>query len=473
VFFEVSGAGRCALLAGAVSVTLSGCGAVGAVKRSIFGAEPTGPKILTGFIGGAVADEPRAALAARQVLATGGNAADAAVALGFMLAVTLPSRASLGGGGACLAYQPAASSPNGGVPEAVMFVPAAPASAAGDRPAAVPMLVRGLYLLSARYGTRDFGTLIGPAEETARLGIPVSHALALDLAPVAGPLTSDPSTQPVFAPNGTPLVEGGTLLQPDLAVTLAQIRTVGAGDMYQGLLAHKLVEATSAAGGPVSVDDLRLSRASLMPPITLDAGNDHVGFLPLPADGGLAAAAAFQVLRHDPSAIQAAGEASEAAAARFRAQGGSADALLASAASAPALPLLPASTNFVVMDSKGGAVACALTDNNLFGTGRIAPGTGILLAASPAAKPGPLLAASLAWGESRRALRAVVGGSGQNAAGLAAAFAMKQALAGGAAPAPEPGRANVINCPGYVPGEPQACRFTADARMAGLAATGN
>ena len=473
MFFEVSGAGRCALLAGAVSVTLSGCGTVGAVKRTIFGGEPEGPKILTGFIGGAVADEPRAALAARQVLATGGNAADAAVALGFMLAVTLPSRASLGGGGACLAYQPGASSPNGGVPEAVMFMPAAPASASGDRPAAVPMLVRGLYLLSARYGTRDFAALVAPAEQAARFGIPISHALALDLAPVAGPLTSDPVTQPVFAPNGTALVEGGTLLQADLANTLAQIRTVGAGDMYQGLLAHKLVEATSAAGGPVSVDDLRLSRASLVPPITLDAGSDHVGFLPLPADGGLAAAAAFQVLRHDPSAVQAAGEASEEAAARFRAQGGSATALLAASGPAPALKLLPASTNFVVMDGKGGAVACALTDNNLFGTGRIAPGTGILLAASPSAKPAPLLAASLAWSENRRAFRAAVGGSGQNAAGLAAAFAMAEALGGGTAPAPEPGRANAISCPNYVPGDSSACRFTADPRVAGLAAAGN
>jgi gamma-glutamyltranspeptidase/glutathione hydrolase len=335
------------------------------------------------------------------------------------------------------------------------------------------MLVRGLYLLSARYGTQDFATLIAPAEQAARFGIPVSRALALDLAPVAGPLTADPGTQPVFAPNGTPLVEGGTLLQTDLADTLAQIRSVGAGDMYQGLLAHRLVEATAAAGGPVSVSDLRLSRASLVPPISRDAGGDHVAFLPLPADGGLAAAAAFQVLLHDPAASQAAGEASEAAAARFRAQGGAADALLVSSGPAPALPLLPASTNFVVIDGKGGAVACALTDNNLFGTGRIAPGTGILLGASPASKPAPLLAASLAWSESRHAFRAAVGGSGQNAAGLAAAFAMSQALAGGAAPVPEPGRANTISCPGYVPGDTQACRFTADSRMAGIAASGN
>jgi gamma-glutamyltranspeptidase/glutathione hydrolase len=472
VVFTVTRARRRALLAGSFAATLSGCGAVTAVKHTVLGAPPEGPQIVSGFIGGAVADEPRAALAAKQVLALGGNAADAAVALGLMLTVTLPSRASLGGGGACIAYQPRGDSPNKGVPEAILFPPAAPAQTAGDRPAAVPMMVRGLYLLSARYGSREFGTMVSPAEQAARGGIPVSRALAQDLGPVAGPLIADPAAHAIFAPNGAALTEGGTLVQPTLAATLAQIRSVGAGDMYQGLLAHKLVEATAQAGGPISVDDLRQSRATLAAPIVEPAGNDSVAFLPLPADGGLAATAAFRVLRHDPNAYQAAGEASEAVAARFRATGGAADALLAAGNAAPALPLLPASTSFVVLDRKGGAVACALTNNNLFGTGRIAPGTGIILAASPAAKPSPLLAAGVAWNAGNNAFRAAVGASGQNAAGLAAASGMAQALAGGTTPVPDPGRANVISCPGYAPGEPASCTFTVDPRTAGLGTSG-
>ena len=113
---------------------------------------------VQGFLGGVVADEPRAALLGREALSLGGNAADAAVAVGFALTVTLPSRASLGAGGACLAYSPDKKSVNGGVPEAVVFLPHPPASVGtnADRPAAVPMLARGLYLLQARYGHRPF-----------------------------------------------------------------------------------------------------------------------------------------------------------------------------------------------------------------------------------------------------------------------------------------------------------------------------
>jgi gamma-glutamyltranspeptidase/glutathione hydrolase len=439
----------------AVSLALAGCGAIGAVKTTVLGPDDHGPKILSGFIGGVVTDEPRAALAAKQILALGGNAADAAVTLGFMLSVTLPSRASLGGGGACVAYQPGENTPNQGVPEAILFAPVAPALRAGDRPAAVPMLARGLYLLSARYGSENFAQLIAPAEEAARSGFPISRALAIDLASVAGPLNSDASARAVFAPGGVPLTEGGRLQQPDLGGTLAQIRSVGVGDMYQGLLAHKLAEATAAAGGPVTVADLRDARPARSAVLDQPAGRDQVGFLPMPVDGGPAAAAAFAVLAHDPGAMAQADAAAQAAAGQAR---GAA---------------LPASTSFVVVDRKGGAVACALTMDNLFGTGRVAPGTGIVLAASPAVKPPPLLSAAVAWNANRQAFRAAVAGSGQSGAALAVAAGMQMALAGQAGLVPEPGRANVASCTGYLPGAPESCAFAADGRGAGLALGGS
>jgi gamma-glutamyltranspeptidase/glutathione hydrolase len=336
------------------------------------------------------------------------------------------------------------------------------------------MLARGLYLLAARYGTEQFGQLVAPAEQAARFGFPVSRALAVDLATVAGPLTSDPSAAAVFAPGGIPLTEGGRLQQSDLGGTLAQIRTVGVGDMYEGLLGHKLAEASAASGGPLTVSDLRRAKPALAPVLSRDAGNDHIAFLPLPADGGLASAAAFGVLAHDPSAVQQAGAASEAVASRFRAQGGDAENLLGQGGTVSALPALPASTSFVVVDRKGGAVACSLTLNNLFGTGRVAPGTGILLAASPAVKPPPLLGAAIAWNENIHALKAAIGGSGQNGAGLAVASAMAQAEAGsGIGPVPDPGRANAAVCAHYLPGEPESCQFSTDPRGSGLASGGN
>ena len=447
------------------------------VSKTLLGGPLSPGEHLTGFIGGVAADEPAAALAAREVLATGGSAADAAVTLGFMLSVTLPSRASLGAGGACIAYQPGANAPGHGVPEAVLFTPRAPATNAGDRPAAVPMLARGMYLLSVRYGTKPFADLVVPAEQAAVGGVAISRALGRDLAQVRGPLLADPGVAAVFAPGGAALGEGATLVQADLAATLTQLGRVGVGDFYQGLLGQQLAESSTRAGGPMSLDDLRRGVAVLANPIVVKAaGADQVAFLPPPADGGLGAAAAFLSLERSSTVTQSVADQSVAAVAQWRAHGGDPLALLQEGAFGGTLPALPASTSFAVVDRRGAAVACALTMENLFGTGRIAPGTGILLGASPAIKPAALLTAAIAWNSGRDAFRAAVGASGQNGAALAGAVAMGQAIAGDLpprVPVPDPGRTNAIGCPQYLPGNDGTCRFYSDGRGAGLSAGGS
>jgi gamma-glutamyltranspeptidase/glutathione hydrolase len=465
----------------AVVVLLPGCSTVDKVTESVLGSgglKPGQAGYVAGFLGGVVADEPRAALAGREVLSQGGTAADAAVAVGLTLTVTLPSRAGLGGGGACIAYSPDAKSPNRGQPEAVMFTPLAPAvSGGGDRPAAVPMMARGMFLLHARYGVAPFEALLGSAEQLARFGVPVSRALAKDIAAVSGPLMADPNARAVFSQNGVPLTEGQILRQPDLGGTLAQLRVSGVGDMYQGTLAQRIARVSGDIGGPMTLSDLRGALPKLTAPLVRDYRNDKVAFLPPPADGGLAAEAAFDVLAANQTDLGSAAARSLAVVARYRAGGVTPAAVLA----AKDLPVVsatpfPASTSFVTMDRFGNAVACAVTMDNLFGTGRILPGLGFVAAASPNAVPPPLLAAGLVWNDNIKAFRAEAAGSGQAGAPLAVAVALINTLKTNrpmSVPVPDPGRANVIACGQYLPGENGACGWANDPRENGLALGAN
>ncbi len=462
------------LMAGLLANTA--CSTLGSVKDTFFGGSTpdTAAARLEGYIGGVAADEPRAALAGREILATGGNAADAAVAVGFMLAVTLPSRAGLGGGGACLVYSAGRAGPGGGSPEVIAFTgPGAVAGSGTDRPAAVPMMPRGLFAVHARYGSKPFETLIAPAEQLARFGAPPSRALLRDLAVVAEPLLRDPNARAVFAPGGVPVSEAAPFQQIDLSVSLSQLRTAGVGDFYQGAMARRMVDASGLAGGGLTLDEMRTALPRTGAPLVVRAGRDSVAFLPPPADGGLAAAAAFQALQNRPNDLQGAQARAMGTAARWRQGGGDPQAVLASGGSGGSLPSLPASTSFVVLDRQGNSVACAVTMNNLFGTGRIAPGTGILLAASPRAVTPPLLSAAIAWNSNINAFRAAVAASGQEGAPLAVAAGLNNALRGVSGLVPEPGRANAAACGRYLPGEESACAIATDPRGGGLAAGSN
>ena len=186
------------------------------------GPQPGTPGFVRGFLGGVAAEDPAAALVARNVLSAGGTAVDAAVAAGFAMAVTLPSRVGLGGGGACLVFDPAK-----GNTEAVLFLPgsrnAVPPGA--DRPAAVPLLARGLFALHTRRPGRPFEELIAPAEQLARFGTEIGRGLAADLSAVAGPLFADPGAR-------------AALLQADVAFlirrdgSVAEIRVVRPSGSY-------------------------------------------------------------------------------------------------------------------------------------------------------------------------------------------------------------------------------------------------
>lgn len=416
-----------------VVLSAASLAACGMINRALDSGPPEGDVgYVRGFLGGVAADEPQAALAARDVLSAGGTAADAAVAGALMMSVTLPSRVGLMGGGACLAF-------NAGRNEvdAVLFPAGRPQVIGGDRPAAVPLLARGLYALHARHGRRPFESLFSAAEQAARFGTRVSRALAQDLAPVAGPLFADPQIRAVFASaSGAPLAEGSRVTQALLGTTLAQIRVAGVGDMYGGALSQRMAAAAPQAGAVLTVEELRAALPSVVAPVSQAAGNDIASFLPAPADPTGATQAAF-------AGGTAAG------------YGGA----------------LPASATLVTLDREGNAVSCAFSMNNLWGTGRMLPGTGMILAAAPdvgAVRP-PVLAAGLVHNANRRAFRAAAAGSGQQQAAAAAGGALR-ALLGGQTPAvADPGRFNAIGCPGLVPGRETTCRWYTDPRGYGLA----
>ena len=442
----------------------SGCALVACAGER--GAGVTQP-VESGFVGSVAADEPHAAQVAYDVMARGGNAADAATALGLALAVTLPSRASLGSGGACLAWSPGDS-----VGRAFEFLPrvGSDTEGKGDRPAAVPMLARGLFVLQLRYGSVQLADLFTPAQNLASQGVPVSRLLASDLAVVQSALFADNNARAIFArSDGTALKENDILVQTRLSGSLERLRTAGVGDLYGGVLGQTFVADADAAGGALTIQDLRRSLVRVEKPLVASQNGVDLSFLPPPADGGLGMAARYlsngkiyanQVVAgwrqlNKGQAMRLSTVQHVLDERRFP-QGTS-------------LAPLPASTSYVVTDRFGETVACVLSMNNLFGTGRVAGSTGIVLAASPSRAPKPLLPAGIAH-IGKQEFRAVAAASGQNMAADAAALALRAAVAG---ERPKflkgSGRANSVSCPAGLPGDTARCFAWTDPRGEGLA----
>ena len=194
---------------------------------------------------------PYATRAGLDVLKRGGNAADAAVAAAFTLAVANP-QSGLGGGG-FLTYYDAAS----GAVWTLDFRETAPAAikpgilgpkASGPITAGVPGTVAGLAAMHERFGALPWSELLAPAIHLARDGIPVSADLASDIARTKSERNLDPYPG---------LSAGSTLTQKDLAATLERIAAKGASDFYAGDVARLMVDALRKAGGIVGTRDLR------------------------------------------------------------------------------------------------------------------------------------------------------------------------------------------------------------------------
>ena len=227
---------------------------------------------VTARQGMVVAQEGRAAHIGVEILRQGGNAVDAAVATGFALAVTYPRAGNIGGGGYMLVHLAGRH-----IETAIDYRETAPAATTPDifldergeadprksRDSAlaigVPGTVAGLALAHAKYGSGKFtlAQLIAPAVRLAREGIPIEDDTADSLPRSQARLARWPSTAKIFFADGRVLAPGATLVQSDLADTLAAIARAGPAAFYEGPTAEKIVATVRAAGGLMTRDDLK------------------------------------------------------------------------------------------------------------------------------------------------------------------------------------------------------------------------
>jgi gamma-glutamyltranspeptidase/glutathione hydrolase len=244
-----------------------------------------------------VVQEPLAADVGLRVLQSGGNAIDAAVAIGFALAVTYPFAGNIGGGGFLLARfadgrttfidfrekAPLAATRNmyldskGNVTQDTVV---------GWRAAGVPGTVRGLELAHQKYGHKAWAELLNPAIELASEGYPVSYSMdaSLHSDEKTKLLSQFPESKRVFLEAAH---YGDKFVQPELAATLRRIRDRGASDFYEGETAQKLAAAMSAHGGLITLEDLKQYQAQESQPLRGHYHGDEIITAPPPSAGGV------------------------------------------------------------------------------------------------------------------------------------------------------------------------------------------
>jgi gamma-glutamyltranspeptidase/glutathione hydrolase len=261
---------------------------------------------------GAVATDQRlASETGLRILREGGNAVDAAVAIGYTLAVTYPSAGNIGGGGFMLVRMaggashfidfretaPGAATPNMYLDASGAFVPER--SSVGALSAGVPGTVAGLEYARARYGTLPRHELMRDAIRDAGRGFVLSEADAAVLARSRDALREFPATAAIFAPGGATPRAGSLLRQPDLARTLRRIDAAGAAGFYTGDVARELARSVRAAHGIITTADLAAYRAVAREPLTCRYRGARIVTAPLPSSGGVTMCEVFGILSHD------------------------------------------------------------------------------------------------------------------------------------------------------------------------------
>ncbi len=365
------------------------------------------------------------------ILKKGGNAIDAAAAVGFALAVTHPQAGNIGGGGFMVIRL------KDGTNTTIDFREVAPKAATRDMflnekgeadsqksltsPLAVgvPGTVAGLLYAQDKYGAKERQLILNPAIQLAAEGFTVSRGLAKTLQNYAPEVMSQhaASRSIFFNEDNVPLQAGQQLIQKDLANALKRIQQQGRDGFYKGETAEKIVATMEKLSGLMTLEDLATYQPIEREPLIGQYKGYTVITMPPPSSGGIHLIQLLNILEsfdlknsgHNSAAsIQVMAEAMKHAYADRSEYLGDPDfykvpvqALLSKAYAndiakliksnnkpTPSSTIKPGkltpyesdqTTHFSVVDSEGNAVAVTYTLNTNFGTGIVAEGTGILL----------------------------------------------------------------------------------------------
>jgi len=236
-----------------------------------------------------------------EILRQGGNAVDAAVAVGFALSVVLPRAGNLGGGGFMLIHLA-----KNNMTTAINYREMAPAATyrdlfldKDDQPdmqkslhtaaaAGVPGTVAGLSYALEKYGSMSWSDVIKPAEDIARRGFVVDDDMVEKIKKEESMLKNNPETCRVYFKSRCKAYKvGEILLQQDLANTLAYLREHGANGFYKGKIAHQIVAAMKAGNGLITLQDLAEYKVEELEPIRGYFNEYEVLTMPPPSSGGV------------------------------------------------------------------------------------------------------------------------------------------------------------------------------------------
>lgn len=401
---------------------------------------------------GIASAHPLATAAGHKMLAAGGNAFDAAVAISTTLAVVEQQSSGIGGGAFWLLHRA-----QDGKNVMIDGRETAPAAAHKDMylddkdkvnrdlmlngplAAAIPGEIAGLAHIAEHYGKLPLKQSLQPAIRAAEDGFEVYPRLVRHIKNKQQVLQRYPASAAIYLPEGKPLQVGDTLVQKDLAETLKQVAEHGAAGFYSGEIANKLVKSNRDHGGIWTLDDLKNYRIKERDVITTTYRGQQLITAPPPSSGGIAVATMLNILApwdlanmDEPKRIHLVTEAMRRAYRDRSIYLGDpdfvdipvqrlthpyyADGLRAAIHPDKALPsaYLPGigefpkgedTTHFSVIDTEGNLVAATLTVNTGLASGFVAEGTGVLLNNEMddfSAKPGVPNAYGLTGGEANQ-----------------------------------------------------------------------